>query len=177
MSESSSLPSPRPTPQRMPRMTCGACDMDSMPPASAISIRQAGSSAPPTRRTASRAAKAVDGKRRSLDGHAGFEPHMARTIEWSRLRSAARCRRQRDRFLLGSTPERCIASWRRWRQIHGGKVAKLSAVAAHRRTGAVDDCDIYTLCHERNLYEEFGTRGKPLSLTRALERCPGRRSR
>src|ERR1039457_3806830 len=36
MRESSSLPSPSPTPQRMPRITWGACDMDSMPPASAI---------------------------------------------------------------------------------------------------------------------------------------------
>ncbi len=35
ISESSSLPCPRPKPERAPRITCGACDMFSMPPASA----------------------------------------------------------------------------------------------------------------------------------------------
>ena len=35
MSESSSLPSPRRSPDRAPRMTCGACVMFSMPPARA----------------------------------------------------------------------------------------------------------------------------------------------
>ena len=82
MSESSSLPSPRPTPQRMPRITCGACDMDSMPPGQRdLRLAELNHLRGAHDGLHARAAQPVHGQRRHFDGNTGFERHVTRAVK------------------------------------------------------------------------------------------------
>src|SRR4029077_11180119 len=62
------------------------------------------------------------------------------------------------------TPDRFLAG--HGGQVHGGKVAQFAAIAAHGRARAVNDCNVCSLCHMRNLlYEESDRAGQTLKFT------------
>ena len=95
----------------MPRMTCGACDMDSMPPASTIfdspswiicAADTMDCMPDPQRRLTVSAG--------TLDGHSGFKGDVARAVDGV-ARSLLRIADDDViEFSPGSTPERCMAS-------------------------------------------------------------------
>ena len=150
ISESSSLPSPRPTPQRMPRMTCGACDMDSMPPASTILASPSWIiCAARDDRLHARSAETVDGERRNFDGNSGFEGDVTRAVDGV-ARSLLRVAEDGVVDFAGLDAGAFHGfDGGDGAQFLGGEVAKLSAVAAHGRAGAVDDSDINCVRHVR----------------------------
>ena len=89
-----------------------------------------------------RAAQAIDGERRNLDGNAGLQRDVARAVDGvarSLLRVA-----DDDVIDFAGLDAGALHGFRGGdgAQFHGGEVAQLAAVAAHGRAGAVDDCDI-----------------------------------